>query len=297
MSISTGMQTLVGKGREAMEMILDADSFAENAIGPYAQDASIGPGVVVGTAALAGRTVTVIATDAKVRNPRFPVVMAGVIGLEEAYKMAAAVYLTIEADCGKPASDKRPLVLLVDTPGNAPGKVEEIFGMNCATGAYQLALAEARQHGHPVVAMIIGRAISGAFLCHGLQADRVITLSKKFGTMIHVMPLSSIARITKMDIERLEKLSRSNPVFASGAEYFHKLGGVEEIIEDPSSMAATIERHITEIYELNAQGRSNELGPLGRGELGAQRGGRAARKNVLKIIEEQSAQLENGLLN
>ena len=296
-STSTVTQTLVGKGREAMEMILDAGSLIENVIGPYTQDAAIGPGAVVGTAALAGRTVTVIATDAKVRNPRFPVVMAGVIGLEEAYKMAAAVYHTIEADYDKPASDKRPLVLLVDTPGNAPGKVEEIFGMNCATGAYQLALAEARQHGHPVVAMIIGRAISGAFLCHGLQADRILTLSKKFGTMIHVMPLSSIARITKMDIERLEELSHSNPVFASGAGYFHKLGGVEEIIDDPAEMTAAIDRHISEIYELNAQGRSNELGPLGRGELGARRGGRTVRRTVLKIIDEQFAWLEKELLN
>jgi len=297
MSNSTATQTLVGKGREAMEMILDAGSFTENLIGPYAQDAAIGPGAVVGTATLAGRRVTVIATDARGRNPRFPVVMAGVIGLEEAYKMASAVYHTIEADRGKAAGDKRPLVLLVDTPGNAPGKVEEIFGMNCATGAYQLALAEARQHGHPVVAMIIGRAISGAFLCHGLQADRILTLSNKFGTMIHVMPLSSIARITKMDIERLEELSHSNPVFASGAGYFHKLGGVEEIVEDPADMVAAIDRHIVEIYELNKQGRSNELGPLGRGELGAQRGGRALRKNVLKIIEKQLAQMEDELLN
>jgi len=297
MSNPTVMQTLVGKGREAMEMILDTSSFAENVIGPYTQDAAIGPGAVVGTAMLAGRTVTVIATDAKVRNPRFPVVMAGVIGLEEAYKMAAAVYHTIEADQGKPAGEKRPLVLLVDTPGNAPGKVEEIFGMNCATGAYQLALAEARQHGHPVVAMIIGRAISGAFLCHGLQADRILTLSKKFGTMIHVMPLSSIARITKMDIERLEELSQSNPVFASGAEYFHKLGGVEEIIDNPAEMAVVIDKHILEIYELNAQGKSSELGPLGRGELGAQRGGRTMRKKILKIIEEQFAKLEDALLN
>ena len=100
-----------------------------------------------------------------------------------------------------------------------------------------------------------------------------------------------------MDIERLEELSHSNPVFASGAEYFHKLGGVEEIIDNPAEMAEVIDKHISEIYELNSQGRANELGPLGRGELGAQRGGRTVRKNVLKIIEKQFAQLEKELLN
>lgn len=75
--------------------------------------------------------------------------------------------------------------------------MEEIAGMNKSTGGYQLALAEARKAGHPIVAMVIGRAISGAFLCHGLQADHILALSKDFGTMIHVMPLTSIARITK----------------------------------------------------------------------------------------------------
>lgn len=72
--------------------------------------------------------------------------------------MASAVYETIEADREKRPGEKRPLVLVVDTPGNAPGKVEEIFGMNKATGAYQLALAEARKCGHAVVAIVIGRA-------------------------------------------------------------------------------------------------------------------------------------------
>lgn len=292
---NTPTQTLVGKGRDAISMFLDADSFLENMIGPINQDPHLAPTAVVGTAKLNGRTLTVISTDAKARNPRFPVVMAGVIGLEEAYKMATAVYNTIEADRNN--ATKRPILLLVDTPGNAPGKVEETFGMNCATGAYQLALAEARQHGHPVIAMIIGRAISGAFLCHGLQADRILTLPKSFGTMIHVMPLSSIARITKMDLEKLEELSLSNPVFASGAEFFHKLGGVEEVVTEVDNIPATIDKHITEIYDLNNQGLSDQLGPWGRGQLGNERGGRTTRKVVLDTIQEQYSKLEEELLS
>ncbi|MEG9299199.1 biotin-independent malonate decarboxylase subunit gamma [Klebsiella pneumoniae] len=178
-----------------------------------------------------GEICTVIANDAMTFNPRFPVVYAGVIGLEEGYKMALAVYRTLAMDKDKPVGEKRPLVLIVDTPGNGPGKLEEIIGMNKATGAYQLALAEARHAGHPIIAMVIGRAISGAFLCHGLQADHILSLTSEFGTMIHVMPLSSIARITRQDVERLSELSRTNPVFAAGPEFFWQLGGVEELIK------------------------------------------------------------------
>ena len=288
--------SLIGKGRQALEMIADPGSFAENQIGGFVQDADLGPGAVVGTALLRGRAVTVIANDAKVQNPRFSVVAAGIIGMEEAYKMATAVYQTIEADIEKPKGEKRPILLIVDTPGNAPGKIDEIFGMNKATGAYQLALAEAREKGHPVVAMIVGRAISGAFLCHGLQADRIIILSRDYNTMIHVMPLGSIARITGMDIERLEELSVSNPVFASGADYFHKLGGVEEILDDSNLMADAIDRHLSEIYEINAAGRAEELGPWGRGTLGIQRGGRTVRGEVLECMKEQFARIEEEFL-
>jgi malonate decarboxylase gamma subunit len=279
------MENLVGKGRKAIEIIFDKDSFAENSIGAYTQPPDIGPGAVIGTVKLKGREATVIANDAAAINPRFNVVYAGVIGMEEAYKMALAVYKTIEADADKPK--KRPLVLIVDSPGNGPGKYEEITGMNKATGAYQLALAEARQKGHPVIAMIIGRAISGAFLCHGLQADHILALSGKFSTMIHVMPLSSIARITKMDIETLQELSKTNPVFASGAEFFYKLGGVEEILENIDDMGNAINRHIEEIYRLNSEGRCMETGPWGRGELGAARGGRIMRKQIIDIMEKE----------
>lgn len=272
--------SFIGKGREVINLVIDKGSLVED---PF----EIGPGAVTGTATIKGRTVTIIANDAKVRNPRFPTVAAGVIGIEEAYRMSLAVYNTIAADKENDANNKRPIVLIVDTPGNSPSKIDEILGMNKATGAYQLALAEARQNGHPVVAVIVGRAISGAFLCHGLQADRILALSEKYGTMIHVMPLTSIARITKMDIEHLNELSVSNPVFASGASYFYKLGGIEEIIEDADNMGETIERHIAQVYQLNGEGNAHKLGPLGRGILGAKRGGRTTRADVIQLMKEQ----------
>ena len=290
------VKPLVGKGREAIGMILDTIGFAENVVGDVHVDSSLGPGAVVGTGQIKGRIVTVIANDAKVANPRFPVVYAGIIGMEEAYKMATAVYASIETDKDREPGKKRPLVLIVDSPGNGPGKTEEIFGMNKATGAYQLALTEARQKGHPVIAMIIGRAISGAFLCHGLQADRILSLSKEYGTMIHVMPITSIARITKRDIETLEELSKSNPVFASGAEFFYKLGGLEEIVENADDMRDAIHRHIQEVDALNAAGKSEQNGPWGRGTLGAERGGRKTRQKVLALMQQEFAAIEGQYL-
>lgn len=290
------VETMIGHGRDAVDLIVDAGSFIENQVGEKAFEGDYGPGAVVGTAKINGLTATIITNDAEAINDRFPVVYFGVIGMEEAYKMASAVYETIEADADKPIDKKRPLVLIVDTPGNAPGKVEEIFGMNKATGAYQLALAEARKKGHAVVALVIGRAISGAFLCHGLQADHILALSKEFGTVIHVMPLSSISRITKMDIERLEELSKVNPVFASGVDFFYHLGGIEEIVTDTEDMSNAVFRHIQEIKRYKADGIYNKTGPWGRGQLGAERKGRVVRPAVLEKMEQEFSQIEERYL-
>lgn len=289
--------TMIGRGRDAIEMIVDAGSFAENKVGSAELDPEYGPGAVVGTAQLEGETVTVIANDAYAFNDRFPVVFGGVIGLEEAYKMATTVYRTIEADKDKPLAEKRPIVLIVDTPGNGPGKMEEIAGMNKATGSYQLALAEARKTGHPIIAMVIGRAISGAFLCHGLQADEILALSTDFGTMIHVMPITSISRITKMDIERLEELSKVNPVFAPGVNFFYNLGGVKEIVNKVEDMRGAIAKHIKEVQELKAAGEIEKLGPWGRGLDGDARGGRVTRLKAMAKMNEEFAAVADKYIN
>jgi len=281
------VESMIGRGREAIDMIVDSGSLQENVIGDFNIDSETGPGAVVGTVTLNGEPATVIANDAEEFNPRFPVVFAGVIGLEEGYKMAMAVYYTMEADKDKPLSKKRPIILIVDTPGNGPGKVEEIMGMNKATGGYQLALAEARKSGHPIVAIVIGRAISGAFLCHGLQADHILSLSKEYGTMIHVMPLTSISRITKLDIEILEELSTQNPVFAAGVDFFYRLGGVNEVVQNVDDMRSAVERHVEEVRQLKSAGQSDKLGPWGRGILGAERGGRKTRAMVIEKMRTE----------
>lgn len=286
------MDTLLGKGREAVDLIVDPESFAQDKVGATTfGDPTFGPGAVVGEAKLDGELVTVIASDAEAFNEKFPVVYSGIIGMEEGYKMAQAVYATLAADADKRLADKRAIVLIVDTPGNGPGKVEEIFGMNKATGAYQLALAEARLAGHPIVAMVIGRAISGAFLCHGLQADRILSLDAKFQTMIHVMPITSVSRIIKKDIETLEELAKSNPVFAAGPSFFHQLGGVEELVSEIPAMRAAIIKHVDEIRRAKAAGL-DVVGPRGRGKLGVERGGRKVRPQVLERLNAEFAAVQ-----
>jgi malonyl-S-ACP:biotin-protein carboxyltransferase subunit MadD len=284
------MENLIGQGRAAIDLIVDPDTFREGEVGSLRiTDEDFGASAVIGSASLEGTLCTLIASDAMTANLKFPLVYAGIIGLEEGYKMALAVYHTIKADQSRPLGEKRPLVLIVDTPGNGAGKQEEIFGMNKATGAYQMALAEARKAGHPIVAVVVGRAISGGFLCHGMQADHILALSAEFETMIHVMPITSIARITKLDIEWLQDLAKDNPVFAAGPDYFFKLGGVEEIIDSIAAMRERIVAHIKQIREAKLAGKWDELGPWGRGQLSVVRGGRMTRSKVIETMNAEFA--------
>ena len=114
--------------------------------------------------------------------------------------------------------------------------------------------------------------------------------------MIHVMPLTSISRITKMDIERLEELSQESPVFAAGVDFFYRLGGVEEIVPSPEEMRDAVARHVKQVESLKCEGRYEQTGPWSRGTLGAERGGRTTRPEVLRRMSEEFAAVSSSYL-
>jgi malonate decarboxylase gamma subunit len=288
--------SLIGKTEEAIQMIFDKDTFQENVIGTTRLDAELAPPVMVGQAMLDGEVCSVLANNSRRPNPRFRVVYSGILGMEEAYKFSQAMYATIDADKDRPKDKKRPIILLIDTPGNSPGKIEEIVGMTKGTASYQFAIEDARLAGHPVIGMIIGRAVSGGFLCHGLLSDRILALPKEYGTIVHVMPTTSIAVITKIPLERLNELVKTNPVFASGAEFFYDLGGIDDMVKKPEDMRASIIKTVKEIRELKKQGKDDQLGIWHRGEVGAQRGGRPKRMEAIKKMQEEYEKLLPDLL-
>jgi biotin-independent malonate decarboxylase gamma subunit len=61
-----------------------------------------------------------------------------------------------------------------------------------------------------VIGLIVGKAMSGAFLAHGYQANRLIAINDK-GVLVHAMGKASAARITLRTVEALEKLAATIP--------------------------------------------------------------------------------------
>lgn len=152
---------------------------------------------------------------------RFPRARSGEVGLLEGWGLAKAVDEVIERDHGKP--HKTALIAIIDVPSQAYGRREEALGIHQALAGAVDSYARARLAGHPVIGLLVGKAMSGAFLAHGYQANRLIALRDP-GVMVHAMGKASAARVTLRTVEELEKLAASVPPMAYDIESYGTLG-------------------------------------------------------------------------
>ena len=86
------------------------------------------------------------------------------------------------------------------------------------------------------IGLIVGKAMSGAFLAHGYQANRLIAFNDK-EVLIHAMGKASAARITKRTVDSLEELVSTIPPMAYDISNYATLGLLEKLLDiaDPSS--------------------------------------------------------------
>lgn len=168
-------------------------------------------------------------------NNRFPRVRKGEVGLQEGFLVAEIVNKIVDED--KDKKEKRPLILVVDVPSQAYGYKEELIGIHISLASAAAAYAKARQAGHPVIAFIPGDAVSGGFLAHGLQSNRIIALADDSIT-IQAMSKASAARITQRTIAELEEATKHVPAMAYDIHNYEKLGALYKLVEDVSSWDA-----------------------------------------------------------
>lgn len=185
------------------------------------------PSVQAADGELNGETVrfVVVVPDA---NNHFPRAAKGEVGLLEGWTLAKVVSETIAADADKAV--KRPIVAVIDVPSQAYGRREEGFGIHQALAGAAAAYANARLAGHPVIGLIVGKAMSGAFLAHGYQANRLIAFNDK-GVLIHAMGKESAARITLRTVDALEKLAATIPPMAYDISNYATLGLLENLLD------------------------------------------------------------------
>lgn len=207
-------------------------------LAPHAQRlAGLCPSVQAADGELNGEAVRFIAVVPDANN-HYPRAAKGEVGLLEGWTLAKVVSETIAADAN--SAVKRPIVAVIDVPSQAYGRREEGFGIHQALAGAAAAYANARLAGHPVIGLIVGKAMSGAFLAHGYQANRLIAFNDS-GVLIHAMGKASAARITLRTVEALEKLAATIPPMAYDISNYATLGLLENLLDisNPDAPSST----------------------------------------------------------
>jgi malonate decarboxylase gamma subunit len=184
------------------------------------------------------------------------------IGVELALAMARDVLEVIKT------APRRPILLLVATTGQRLSRRDEMLGIHAYLAHLAKTIDLAKREGHPVVALVWSRAVSGGFLATGLLADLCFALPE---AEIGVMNLPAMSRITKIPLERLESLSATSPVFAPGVVNYLRMGAIEELWQ------GDLEERLDAALRLPSTRER-------RRELGDSRGGRQLAKAVAERV-------------
>ena len=241
--------------------------------------------VRVADAVLGGEQTRYLAVVPDTHN-RFARARQGEVGLDEACALAVHVRCAIGADRHR---TRRPIVAIVDVASQAYGHCEELLGIHLACAAAADAYASARLAGHPVIALIVGKAMSGAFLAHGYQANRILALNSP-EVMVHAMGKQAAARVTRRSVAELESLGEKIAPMAYDIHSYARLGLLHKLIEGVNADApgqTDVERVRVELLAAVADARAGTRDVASRLASSAAFQTRAASIEVRRRLAEQ----------
>jgi malonate decarboxylase gamma subunit len=205
----------------------------------------------------------------------------GEVGLLEGWNIAKAVQEVVEKDVD--SIYKTAIIAVVDVSSQAYGRREEAYGIHLALAAAVNAYAQARNAGHAIIALIVGKAMSGGLLAHGYQASRIIALNDD-ACMVHAMSKESAARVTMRSVEQLEALAEKIPAMAYDINNYNRLGLLSNLLDvsnadNPTLDDSTIVHQALADALQDIHNNGNDLSCRLDGE------GRKATKNVRQLIQ------------
>lgn len=216
------------------------------------------PSIKVADGLLNGKPATFIAVVPD-ENNHYPRAKHGEVGLLEGWTLAKVINDIIQQDAE--AAEKRAIIAIIDVPSQAYGRREEAFGIHQALAGAAGAYASARLNGHPIVGLMVGKAMSGAFLAHGYQANQLIAFDDP-NVMTHAMGKESAARITLRSVDALEKLAKTIPPMAYDIEQFKTLGILSTLMKISNPDNATendVEAVQTELQNVVERARQHGI--------------------------------------
>lgn len=182
------------------------------------------------------------------------------LGIEGALALSAAVLATVRS--GRAA----PILVMVDSDSQRMSRRDELLGLNECLAHLAKALLLADANGHPTIGLIYGHSAAGAFIATALATRVLVALP---GANPSVMDLPSVARITKLPLDTLERMARSTPVFAPGLDNMVRAGAVQAVLDAGNPLGPQIAALIADPPVSDT-----------RDALGKARGGRAIAHDI-----------------
>lgn len=201
----------------------------------------------------------------------------GVIGIADGEPLGIAGILPLAARVLDivAAGGTAPILVLVDTQGQQMSRHDEMQGLNEYLAHLAKCLLFASRSGHPTIGLNYGKAAAGAFLATAGATDILVALP---GAEPAVMDLPSMARVTKLPLEKLTELSKTTPVFAPGLASMSAVGAVAQVWDLAMPLAPQFEATLANIPEHDM-----------RDALGAERGGRPLAAEIARRVADQAS--------
>lgn len=202
----------------------------------------------------------------------------GVVGITEGKPVGvdAAIALSEHVLAHVARGGAIPLLVLVDTQSQAMSRRDELLGLNEYLAHLSKSLALAAIGGHRTIGVLYGPAAAGAFIATALSTELLVAVP---GAAPSVMDLPLIARITKLPLEKLEKMSETTPIFAPGLEHLSATGAIGDTWHDPSTFGVRLDALLS---DERPQADT-------RDRLGAARHGRLRAATIARMVIDAAA--------
>jgi len=238
--------------------------------------------------ALDGRTGSLLTVVPDPASP-FRRARQGEVGLLEGLALAERVSEIVLEDLHLGRDTKRAVVAVVDLPSQAYGRLEEMVGIHLHLAAAADAYATARTEGHPVIALVVGSALSGGFLAHGLQANQILALDDS-AVEIHAMHKSAAARITRRTVTELDDLATRIPPLSYNVRDWATLGLCNGLLQVSNADRPTANDVVLVQEQLEAavrRARTRDTGIAGRWSVETSGENRSATRRVWAEMDRQ----------
>src|SRR3569833_773291 len=164
----------------------------------------------------------------------------------------------------------RAILLVVENSGQKLSLFAELIGNNGYIAHLSTCLDAARRRGLLVFGFVLDLAISGGFMATGMATGDCYACE---GAELRVMAPEAMSRITRIPLERLSELTKSNPILGPGVANFERIGAIVSV------WSGDLRVHLH-----NALVSPDRKKP--RRELGEQRGGRQFAAKVARAVRE-----------